>query len=51
MLDLDDKLQTCSKLSGIIRRSFEKQITKGTKLRIQKITAKMTLKFIVKPGC
>ena len=45
MLDLDDKLHTCSKLHDIIRRNFGKQITKETKLRIHNITAKVALKF------
>jgi hypothetical protein len=45
MLDLNDKLQTCNKLNGIIWRNFGKQITKETKLRIQNITAKVALKF------
>jgi hypothetical protein len=44
-LDLDDKLQTCSKLNDSIRRKFGKQITKETKLRIHNITAKVVLKF------
>jgi hypothetical protein len=39
MLDLDDKLKTCSKLNGIIRRNFGKQITKERKLKIHSITA------------
>ena len=45
MLDLDDKLQACSKLNGIIRRNFGQHITKETKLRIHIITAKVALKF------
>jgi len=45
MLDSHDKLQTCSKLNGIMWRKFGKQITKETKLRVHNITAKVALKF------
>jgi hypothetical protein len=45
MLDLDDKLQTCSKLNGVIWRKFGKQITKETKLSVHNIKAKVALKF------
>ena len=43
--DLEDKLQTYNKINGAIRRHFEKQINKETKLRIHNITAKAALKF------
>jgi len=43
--DLEDKLQTCNKINGVIRRHFGKQINKETKLRIHNITAKAALKF------
>ena len=38
--DLEDKLQTCNKINGAIRRHFGKQMNKETKLRIHNITAK-----------
>ena len=43
--DLEDKLQTCNKINGAIRRHFGKQMNKETKLRIHNITAKAALKF------
>ena len=43
--DLEDKLQTCNKINGAIRRHFGKQMDKETKLRIHNITAKAALKF------
>jgi len=43
--DLEDKLQTYNKINGAIRRHFEKQMNKETKLRIHNITAKAALKF------
>jgi predicted SPOUT superfamily RNA methylase MTH1 len=43
--DLEDKLQTCNKISGAIRRHFGKQMNKETKLIIHNITAKAALKF------
>ena len=43
--DLEDKLQTYNKINGAIRRHFEEQMTKETKLRIHSITAKAALKF------
>jgi len=43
--DLEDKLQTYSKINGAIRRHFGKQMNKETKLRIHNITAKAALKF------
>ena len=43
--DLEDKLQTCNKINGAIRRHFGKQMNKETKLRIH-ITAKAALKFV-----
>ena len=43
--DLEDKLQTCNKIKGVIRRHFGKQMNKETKLRIHNITAKVALKF------
>ena len=43
--DLEDKLQTCNKINGAIRRHFGKQMNKETKLRIHNITAKSALKF------
>ena len=42
--DLEDKLQTYNKINGVIRRHFEKQMNKGTKLRIH-ITAKAAFKL------
>ena len=42
---LEDKLQTCNKINGAIRRHFGEQMTKETKLRIHNITAKSALKF------
>jgi hypothetical protein len=41
---LKDKTQTYNKTNGVIRRHFGKQLTKETKLRIHKITAKAALK-------
>ena len=43
--DLEDKLQSCKKINGAIRRHFGKQMNKETKLRIHNITAKAALKF------
>jgi len=43
--DLEDKLQTYNKINGAIRRHFEKQMNKETKLKIHNITAKAALKF------
>jgi hypothetical protein len=43
--DLEDKLQTYNKINRAIRRLFEKQMNKETKLRIHNITAKAALKF------
>ena len=43
--DLEDKLQTCNKIKGVIRRHFGKQMNKETKLRIHNITAKVALKI------
>ena len=43
--DLQDKLQTCSKINGAVRRHFGKQMNKETKLRIRNITSKAALKF------
>ena len=43
--DLEDKFQTYNKINGAIRRHFGKEMNKETKLRIQNITAKATLKF------
>ena len=43
--DLEDKLQTCNKIKGAIRRYFGKQVDKETKLRIHNITAKAAMKF------
>ena len=43
--DLEDKLQTCNKLNGAIRRHFGKQMSKETKLIIHNITAKAALKL------
>jgi len=43
--DLEDKVQTYSKINGAIRRHFGKQVNKETKLRIHNITAKAALKF------
>jgi hypothetical protein len=43
--DLEDKLQTYNKINGAIRRHFERQKNKETKLRIHNITAKAALKF------
>jgi len=43
--DLEDKLHTCNKINGAIRRHFGKQINKETKLRIHNITAKAALIF------
>ena len=43
--DLEDKLQTCNKISGDIRRHFGKKMNKETKSRIHNITAKAALKF------
>jgi hypothetical protein len=43
--DLEDKLQTYSKINGAIRRHSGKQMTKETKLRIHNMTAKAALKF------
>ena len=43
--DLEDKLQTHSKINRAIRRHFGKQMNKETKLRIYNITAKAALKF------
>ena len=43
--DLEDKLQTCNKINGAIRRHFGKQMNKETKSRIHNITAKAALKF------
>jgi len=43
--DLEDKLETCNKIDGAIRKHFGKQINKETKLRIHNITAKAALKF------
>ena len=42
--DLEDKLQTYNKINEAIRRHFEKQMTKETKLRIHNIT-EAALKF------
>jgi hypothetical protein len=36
--DLEDKLQTCNKINGIMRRHSGKQMTKGRKLKIHNIT-------------
>jgi len=43
--DLEDKLQTYSKINGVIRRHFGEKMIKETKLRIHNITAKAALKF------
>ena len=43
--DLEDKLQTYSKINGAIRRHFGKQMNNETKLTIHNITAKAALKF------
>ena len=43
--DLEDKLQTYSKINGAVWRHFGKQMNKETKLRIHNITAKAALKF------
>ena len=43
--DLEDKLQTCNKINGAIRRHFGKQMKKETKLRIHNTAAKAALKF------
>ena len=43
--DLEDKLQTCNKINGAIRRHFGKQMNEETKLRIDNITAKAVLRF------
>jgi predicted SPOUT superfamily RNA methylase MTH1 len=43
--NLEDKLQTYSKINGATRRLFGKQMNKETKLRIYSITAKAALKF------
>jgi hypothetical protein len=43
--DLEGKLQTYNKVSGIVRRLLGKQMTKETKLRIHNITYKAALKF------
>jgi hypothetical protein len=43
--DLEDKIQICNKINGVIRIHFGKQITKERKLRIHNITAKAALKF------
>ena len=43
--DLEDKLQTYSKINEAIRRHFGKQMNIETKLRINNITAKAALKF------
>ena len=43
--DVEDKLQTYNKINGAIRRHFEKQMKKETKLRIHNITANAALKF------
>jgi len=43
--DLEDKLQTYSKINGAIRRHFGKKMNKETKLIIHYITAKGALKF------
>ena len=43
--DLEDKLQTCNKINGVIRRHFGKQMNKETNLRIHNITAKSALEF------
>ena len=40
-----DKLQTYNKINGEIRRHFQKQINKETKLIIHNITTKAALKF------
>ena len=41
--DLEDKVQTCNKINGAIRRHFGKQTNREIKLRIHIITA--ALKF------
>ena len=43
--DIEDKLQTYSKINGVIRRHFGKQMNKETRLRIHNITAKAVFKF------
>jgi predicted SPOUT superfamily RNA methylase MTH1 len=43
--DLEDKLQTYSKINGAIGGHFGKEMNKETKLRIHNITAKAALKF------
>ena len=40
--DVEDKLQTYSKINGAIRRHFGKQMNKETKLRIHNITRKVS---------
>ena len=43
--DLEEKLRIYKKINGTIRRHFGKQMSKETKLRINKLTAKAALKF------
>jgi hypothetical protein len=43
--ELEDKLRTCNKINGALRRHFGKQMNKETKLKIHNITAKAAMKF------
>jgi hypothetical protein len=43
--DTDIKLQTYSKLNGVIKRNFGKQMTTETSLKVHNITSKPALKY------
>jgi hypothetical protein len=43
--DMEYKLQTYTRMNGIIKRNFGKQMSNQTKLRIHNITAKTALKY------
>jgi hypothetical protein len=48
---MGDKLQAYIKVNGIMRRHFEKKITKETQLRIHNIQIKRPWNLVMKPEC